>query len=159
MPPKNPFAHIIGQRPPREPAVRLATPDPQEVTAALPVPAEMGQYQAFETGQKPARLVIQCSRGPSHAPAYHLLVNVIFDRRFGGSFVLVFNFMAITVVGRNLAAVVHAISSHRATTITEYDPQAHHVPADDAPVITAIEVQAGEAMSERIEEVAKGKRG
>ena len=158
MAPKNPFAHIIGTRPRSDPAVRLAKPEPVPETDAPAAAMAAGEYHALATGQKPAHLVVQCRRGPSHAPAYHLLVNVIFDGRFGGSFVLVFNFMAITVTGRNLAAVVHAITSHRATTITEFDPQAYVAPAADAPVITSIEVTAGAMMGEQIEAVASGQR-
>ncbi len=146
MAPKDPFAHIIGPAK-RESSLRLAKPD-----------ANPREYQAVQTSPRPPRLVIQCSRGASHAPSYALLVNVIFDRRFGGSFVLIYNFMAITVTGRNLAAVVHAITRHRAGIITEFESAAHDAPSADAPVITGIEVQAGSMMQEQIAGVARNER-
>ncbi len=149
--PKDPFSQLVAQSK-RDPQLRLHKPDPEAepvITAGNP-----RQYQAFETGPRPVRLIIQCSRGPSHSPGYPLLVNVIFDRRFGSSFALVYNFMAVTVTGRHLAPVVHAINKHRCTTITEFDPQAFDAPTHGDPVIESIEVQAGVGMGEQIERVA-----
>jgi hypothetical protein len=156
MPPKDPFTHLLPQGK-RDSQLRLHKPEP-DPEAGVSEALGPRQYQAFETAPRPARLIIQCSNGPSHSPAYPLLVNVIFDRRFGGSFVLVYNFMAVIVTGRNLGPMVHAINKHRCTAITEYDPQAFEHPPGDAPVIERIEVQAGAAMGEQIERVAT-KRG
>ena len=149
MPPKDPFAHIVTQGK-RDPQLRLHKPDP-DTDAGEAETLDPRQYQAFAVGVRPPRLIIQCSRGPSHSPGYGLLVNVVFDRRFGGSFVLVYNFMAVIVTGQNLTAVVHAINKHRCTTITEFDSQAFDPPAGDAPLIESIEVQAGEAVGKQIE--------
>lgn len=154
-PPKDPFAQIIAQGK-RDPQLRLHKPAQDVATGAVETTTtDPRQYQAFETGPKPARLIIQCANSPSHSPSYGLLVNVIFDRRFGGSFVLVFNFMAVTVTGRNLAAVVHAINHHRCVAITEFDPQAFDTPAGDDSVIENIAVQAGATMEGQIESVAR----
>lgn len=142
---KDPFAHILAQGK-RDPLLRLHKPASDVEAELVPPVADPRHYEAFEVGQRPARLIIQCANGPSHSPAYGLLVNVIYDRRFGGSFVLVFNFMAITVTGRNLAAVVHAINHHRCSAITEFDAKAFDPPARDSPSIERIEVQLGQEM-------------
>jgi hypothetical protein len=142
---KDPLAHILAQGK-RDPHLRLHKPTPAPAPVAE-TPVGPREYQAFETGDRPARLIIQCANGPSHSPAYGLLVNVIFDRRFASSFVLAFNFMVVTVVGRNLAAVVHAINHHRCATITEFDPQAFDLSAEDQPLIERIEVKVGAPMA------------
>jgi hypothetical protein len=139
MPPAEPFTHSIGKR---DPQLRLAKPEQKDGDG--PDYRDPRQYQAVETAPKSARLMILCRDGPSHVPAYHLLADLVFDARFAGTFVLMFSTLAVTVQGRNLAPVIHAIARQRAVTITEYDPQAHDAPSDDVPVITGIDVQMGE---------------
>lgn len=142
---KDPLAHILAQGK-RDPHLRLHKPNASAPGAVESPAVGPRQYQAFETGDRPARLIIQCANGPSHSPAYGLLVNVIFDRRFASSVALAFNFMVVTVVGRNLAAMVHAINHHRCTTVTEFDPLAFDLPADGEPLIERIEVKLGATM-------------
>jgi hypothetical protein len=147
MPAEDPFSYILahGRRDSRDPALRLAKPDLDAAPGAAEE-LDSRQYRAFETGPKPARLIIQCSRGPSHSPAYGMLVNVIFDRVHYSSAVLVYHALAVTVIGRNLASVVHAINHHRASAITEFDTKTFDPPAAGDPVIERIEIQAGKTM-------------
>jgi hypothetical protein len=156
QPPKDPFAHLLGPAK-RDPQLRLAKHD-DGTEAVEGVPLDPRHYQAHEIDLKPSRLVIQCATGASHAPLYNLLMDVIHDRQFAASFVLVYNFMAITVIGRNLTPVIYAINHHRCGIITEYAAQAYDLPPADAPVITSITVEAAAVMSEQIERVGKGHR-
>lgn len=145
----DPFRHLHS----RPTGPKLAKPDPDE----LGIPVDSRQYKAFEKASKPLRLIIQCRSQPSHSPSYGLLANVIFDRRFGGSFVLIFNFMTVTVTGRNLAAVIHAINHQACSMITEFDPRSNEAPAKGEPIIEGIEIVAGATVAEHIEVVAQAR--
>ena len=144
----DPFSHIIGRtrRGPQETAARSAKPAPAE-----PPDAEAAKdpraYQAFETEQHPQVLDIRCAKGPCHSPSYGPLLNIIYDGRHWGSFVLIFSFMTVTVRGRHLAPVIHALRARHCASITEFDRRAFDAPAHDAPVIEAIAIQAGKVVS------------
>jgi hypothetical protein len=137
----------------KDPALRLLKAEPEDIAADLLAPSDPRHYQALITGQKLPRLVIHCASGPSRSPPYIALMDVVFDRRFGASFALIYNHMFIIVTGRNLVPLANAICRHRAAVITEYDPQAFDAPIADVPVIEGIEVQVGEGMTETMREI------
>jgi hypothetical protein len=107
-------------------------------------PGELPPYIAFEAQDKVPRLDIQRSSGASHCVANAYLLDIIYGRRFYTSFVLVYNFMTVTVKGKNLRDVVQALRLGKCAAIFEYHPELYAPPASDKPIITSIEVVTGE---------------
>lgn len=136
-----PFSHILAPGR-RDPALRLHTPEPEEDAPEI---ADPRHYRAFETGIKPARLVIHPRTGPSRSPGYATLLDIIIDRRFGSAFTLIYAHMVVEITGRNLVPAALAVCRHRATTLTEYDPEAFDTPGDGVPVIEGVNVEVGTA--------------
>ncbi len=123
---EDPFGRLRRKQREREPA------DPDVDTGR--------SYQAFSPQDKVLRLDIRRSSGASHAPAYSYLLNIIYGRRFYTSFVLVYNFMTVTVKGKNLADVVTSILLNKCASICEFHPELFDLPEPDAPLIERIDI-------------------
>lgn len=96
-------------------------------------------YRAFDLGDNATRLEIRRAAEPSRYPAYHYLLDMNADRFHQAAFSLVYNFMLVTVKGRNLAPVVHAISFGNCERITEFSAREHDKPDAGEPLIESIE--------------------
>ena len=146
MPTTEPRSQILAPGT-RDPRLRLHLPErtPDDEASELCDPRH---YRAFETGLKPARMVIHCAAGPSRSPPYMALLDVAYDRHFGGSLALVFHHMVVTLTGRNLSGLAAAICRHRATIITEFDAQAFDVPAGNATIIERVEFEGGRTVED-----------
>jgi len=136
MPTKEPFAQLVEQGR-RDQHLRLAEPSHEAENG----PLNPREYQAWRMAQKPPRLIIRCNDGSSQSMPYMALLRVVSNTRFSNIFVLVFNYMSVTVTGRNLGAVVDAIDDHHCRMLTQFDPQAFDMPEASAPIIEGIEVQ------------------
>jgi hypothetical protein len=101
-------------------------------------------YFAFEAQDKVQRLDIRCTSGASHCPGAAYLLDIIYGARHFTRFVLVFNFMTVTVKGKNLREVVQALRLGKCGAIQEYHPKLFALPEPDAAIITSIEVVTGE---------------
>lgn len=103
---------------------------------------EDGIYIAFGAKDKVERLRIRrAGNVPTRSPAYHLLLDVIYDGGFGTNFALLYNFLMVNVTGRNLQPVVLAIETGTADFIQEFDPAKWDKPTDpSAPFIEAMEI-------------------
>ena len=105
-----------------------------------------GGYCAFEAKDRVDRLRIIPADEPVQAPLYLNLVNVAYDGDYGTEFVLMFGFMGVRIVGRNLQPVISALLMGTAEYIREFDPELFDEPKDEkAPFIKSIkfEVQEG----------------
>jgi len=107
-------------------------------------PGGLPPYSAFEAQDKVPRLDIRRTSGASHCPGTAYLLDIIYGSRFYTSFVLVYNFMTVTVKGKNLRDVVQALRLGKCSAICEFHPELYAPPAPDAPIITSIEVVTGE---------------
>jgi hypothetical protein len=144
---REPLTHIVAQGSKRDPQLRLHTPDP-DTEDTSPEPLDPRQYQAFRTARRPPRLRIRCHAGPGHSLPYTALLDIITDDRFAASFALVFHHQVVHVSGRNLGAVVDAISDHRAAVIRVFDGQVFDIPTEGDAVIEGVEFEGGVAMKE-----------
>jgi hypothetical protein len=133
----------------RRPGESGETPKPQ-------IFAGLSPYQAFEAQDKVMRLDILRAADASHCPAYSYLLDIIYGRQFYSSFVLVYSFMTVAVIGRNLHDVVQAIRMGQASSICEFHPELFTPPEPDAPIITSIEVVVGERIAEALKETDEG---
>ena len=98
------------------------------------------EYKAFELRDNAARLEIRRATQPSRFPAYSYLLDISYDRFHQSAFALVYTFMVVTVNGRNLEKVVHAINFGDCDAITEFDPKRHEKPAKGEPLIESIDI-------------------
>ena len=153
---KDPFSHIIGRgrRSPAESALHLAKPGEDQAETGDDNPR---RYRAYETAPRPERLTIRRWSGACHSVAYGLLADIIFDMNHDGMFILAFNILAVTVTGRNLAPVVHAIDHGRARGITEFAKQAYDIPGGAEPFIERIEIDVHGALDDLAEQIAQRK--
>jgi len=84
-------------------------------------------------------LQILCVLGPSHAPSYRYLMDVVFSKDYGSRIELVYSFMMVRIEGRNLAPVAAAILDGTCAFIQDFDAREFATPADqDAPMIEKI---------------------
>lgn len=131
-----PRSHILAPGR-RDTALRLHTPEPEE--AGQELSDDPRRYRAFETGMKPARLIIKPRNGPIRMPGYATLLDII-ATPCGTGVTLIHTHLAVEVTGRNLMAVALAVGRHRAAVLTEYDPEAFNAPGEEEPVIEAVKM-------------------
>lgn len=97
------------------------------------------RYEAFGTKDRLRALDILMKR-VGCSPTYNYLIDVSWTLETETSFILLFSHLAVTVRGRNLGEVVKALRLRKCEFIQEFNPARHDPPADDAPLIEAIEV-------------------
>lgn len=156
MPVKDPFSHIIGRgrHGPAESALHLTKPGEDQAETGDDNPR---LYRAYETAPRPDRLTIRRWSGACHSVAYGLLADIIFDMNHDGMFILAFNILAVTVIGRNLTPIIHAIDYGRARAITEFAKQAYDMPGGAAPFIERIEIDVHGALDDLAEQLKQRK--
>ncbi len=108
----------------------------------LPLVRPDRTYVAFDNRDRAERMHIHCATQPSRYPNYHHLLDIIFDHDHQGAFTLVYSFMVVEVIGRNLAPVVHAISFSNCGSICEFHKKHYDPPAGHEPFIESITVVA-----------------
>jgi hypothetical protein len=129
---------------------KVQRPEPERTKDnVLPLHPDDRSYKAFETREHPADLHIRCATQPSHFPAYSSLLNIIFDHDFDRAFTLVYTFMLVEVTGKDLGAVVHAISYRNCERITEFHRKLHDQPEPNEPIIEGIKITAAIGGSQR----------
>jgi hypothetical protein len=112
------------------------------------VPPTVQEYAAYGTKDRVRRLRIRSLAAPVNAPGYNILLNVIYDGEQGTHFLLVFSVLMVSVQGRNLEKLVHAIESEAADYIQEFDPDKWQKPTDaSAAIIESIEIKIVEGGS------------
>lgn len=112
------------------------------VSAPPTLNAQGEEYAAFATKDRTARLRVRCAFEPSHALAYHCLLDVVYDDTTWTNFSLVFTFGVVLVRGEHLAPVVSAIEMGSADFIQEFDSARWRRPdARNATIITTIQVR------------------
>ena len=104
-----------------------------------PPPTPPG-YVAFGGKDRVERLKIHFAKGMTHAPGYLYLRDVSSDGEHGTNCVLMFDFMVILVRGKNLQPMVTALRLGTADFIQEFNSDLWPQPADDSPLIEAIEI-------------------
>ena len=116
--------------------------DPQhyEEPYVLPPLRPHRHYMAFRLGKRRERLRIDRAVKPMRFPSYHYLEDISFDQEQQLGFHLFFNNMTVTVRGKYLWPVVHAISSGRCEAIHEYHAKVYDPPAKGEPVIESIAI-------------------
>ena len=117
---------------------RKTTPAPAGGLAS----GEAGEYKAFGTKDKLHRLRIRRSKGLTHSPGYHLLLDICYDGQHGTEFVLVYTIMMVMVEGKNLQQLIFAIENGMADFIQEFDANRWAKPGDgQAAFIESIEIK------------------
>ena len=135
------------ERPPE----RGRPPEPPDPSLLLggPLPEYTGfasanrEYVAFETRRRVQCLHTHCATQPSMFPAYHYLMNTIYDHNFDGVFRLIYSFMAVEVSGRSLGPIVHSLSFHACACIREFHSKLYEPPRKGSPLIEKIQIVAG----------------
>jgi hypothetical protein len=102
-------------------------------------------YHAFDLRDNAERLEIRRAAEPSRYPAYHSLLDMSDDRFHNAAFTLIYTFQAVTVKGRNLAPIVHAINFGECARITEFNTREYDKPDAGEPLIESIEFIAADA--------------
>jgi hypothetical protein len=108
---------------------------------------DRGGYVAFDAKDRVERLKIHRANNPSRSP-FGPPLDVMFDGEFGTNFVLMWDFLIVEVVGRNLQEVVHAIQNGTCDFIQEFDRDRWDMPKDNsAAFIESITVHVPDRMS------------
>ena len=112
-------------------------------------PLRPEKYMAFRLGKRRERLLIDRAAQPMRFPAYHELRDISFDQAYQQGFHLFFQAMTVTVMGKNLWPVVHAISSGRCAALYEYHAKLYpKPPAKGEPLIESIKLEPPALLAE-----------
>jgi hypothetical protein len=144
------FAKFRTPEEPRNTAGSEPEPEPSDDDEPyiLP-PLRPDNYTAFRLGKRRERLLIARAAEPMRFPAYHELRDISFDQAHQQGFYLFFQAMTVSVLGKNLWPVVHAISNSRCASIYEYNAKLFPaLPAKDEPLIERIKLLPPESLAE-----------
>ncbi len=97
-------------------------------------------YVPFENRSRPESLIVFCAKLPAQFPAYAHFLNMSFDHHFGQTFTVFYAFMTVTVTGKRLAEIVHAINFRRCAIIREWHRDDYDPPERGVPVIEKIDI-------------------
>jgi hypothetical protein len=109
--------------------------------APQPPPLGLKPYLAFEAKDKLQSLDIRQVLGPTHAPTYAYLLNIVFDHEYYTGFMLFFSFMVVKARGKNLKEVINAIKMRKCEYIQDFHPGEYQPPKPGDPVIESIVVE------------------
>ena len=111
--------------------------------APEPPPSGLKPYLAFEPKDKLQSLDIRQVLGPTHAPTYAYLLNIVFDHEYFTGFMLFFSFMVVKVRGKNLKDVINAIKMRKCEYIQDFHPGEYQPPKPGEPLIDSSPVDDG----------------
>ena len=97
-------------------------------------------YVAFGGKDRVERIKIRFAKGLTHAPGYFYLRNISYDGEHGTNCVLLFDFMVVLLKGKNLQSLISSLMLGTVDFIQEFNPDVWMKPADDSPLIEAIEI-------------------
>jgi len=111
-----------------------------------PSPKGVDEYVAFDAKDKVDRLRIRRANDPTRSPGYAYLLDIVYDGPYGTNFVLVYTFLMVMVIGKNLQHLITALEMGTVDFIQEFDPDRWEKPTDEkAPFIESIDVVVQES--------------
>ena len=130
-------------------ALTEARPNLMNARAATPGSSLLA-YEAFKVGSAVTeRLEIRRVLGVWHSPAYRYLMDILYNGRFGTSFVLLYSFMAVEVTGKSMQPIIHAIQSGTCAFLQDFHPNEFVSPQPGTPMITGIRMVVKESEKEK----------